>query len=93
MVRRRSFECKPGYGIESGRAFSRSSTASPSQGSGVERVRCGDSETIYRKLDNERVLNVSIHQESVVNTLDAMQYRVLSWQYRLRMARVWCHAN
>ena len=95
MVQRRSCEYKPGYGIESGEfsAAARLQTLAKAGPSGAERMRYGGSETTYRKLENARVLNVNIDQESVVNLLDPIQYQVLSWQDRLRMARRRCHAS
>jgi hypothetical protein len=39
------------------------------------------------------VLNVNIDQKSIVNLLDPIQYQVLSWQDRLRMARGRCHCK
>jgi hypothetical protein len=54
MVRRRSFEYKLDYGIESA-GFSAAAllqTLAKAGPSGAERMRCGGSETTYRKLDN-----------------------------------------
>jgi hypothetical protein len=57
MVRRKSFEYKPGYGIESAE-FSAAAllhTLAKAGPSGAERIRCGGSETTCRKLDNARL--------------------------------------
>jgi hypothetical protein len=56
MVRRRSFEYKPSYGIESAEfsAAALLQTLAKAGPSGAERMRCGGSETTGRKLDNAR---------------------------------------
>ncbi len=36
---------------------------------------------------------MNIDQESAVNTLNLIEYQLLSWQYSLRMARGRCHCK
>src|SRR5260370_42286159 len=39
------------------------------------------------------LLNMNIDQEPAVNPLSLIEYQLLSWQYRLRMARGRCHCK
>ena len=58
IVRRRSFEYKPGYGIESAEfsAATLLQALAKAGPSGAERMCCGGSGTTYRKLDNARLV-------------------------------------